>query len=65
MRINLGSPVLFMQTRPGLNGKPFEIVKFLTMTGERGPDYQLLPRAAIRLRHFGHFLRATGLDELP
>lgn len=64
IRQNLGSPVFFRQVRPGLYGKPFEIVKFRTMTSERGPDGQLLPDS-VRLTPFGKFLRATSLDELP
>ncbi len=64
VRRKLGSPVFFRQVRPGLHGKPFEMVKFRTMTSERGPDGQLLPDA-MRLTPFGRFLRATSLDELP
>lgn len=64
VRRKLGSPVLFRQTRPGLHGRPFEMVKFRTMTDVRGPDGQLLPDA-VRLTAFGRFLRATSLDELP
>lgn len=64
IRRKLGSPVLFRQIRPGLNGQPFEMVKFRTMTSERGPDGQLLPDAE-RLTPFGRWLRATSLDELP
>lgn len=64
VRRKLGSPVFFHQVRPGLHGKPFEMVKFRTMTSERGPDGQLLPDA-VRLTPFGRFLRATSLDELP
>ena len=60
----LGSPVFFHQVRPGLNGKPFEMIKFRTMTDERGTDGQLLPDS-VRLTSFGRFLRATSLDELP
>ncbi len=60
----LGSPVFFRQLRPGMHGKPFEIVKFRTMTSERGPDGQLLPDA-VRLTSFGRFVRSTSLDELP
>jgi lipopolysaccharide/colanic/teichoic acid biosynthesis glycosyltransferase len=60
----LGSPVFFRQVRPGLNGKPFEMVKFRTMTSESGPDGQLLPDA-VRLTAFGRFLRANSFDELP
>lgn len=64
VRLKLGSPVFFRQVRPGLHGMPFEMVKFRTMTSERGPDGQLLPDA-VRLTPFGRFLRATSLDELP
>lgn len=60
----LGSPVLFRQVRPGLHGRPFMMVKFRTMTDERGADGQLLPDAQ-RLTAFGRFLRACSLDELP
>lgn len=64
IRRKLGSPVLFMQARPGLHGKPFKMVKFRTMTDERGSDGALLPDAQ-RLTPFGRFLRASSLDELP
>ena len=64
VRTKLGSPVFFRQTRPGLQGRPFEMVKFRTMTDECGPDGVLLPDAE-RLTPFGRFLRATSLDELP
>ncbi len=64
IRRKLGSPVLFRQVRPGLHGKPFTMVKFRTMTDERGPDGALLPDAQ-RLTPFGRFLRASSLDELP
>lgn len=64
IRRKLGSPVMFRQVRPGLNGKPFTMVKFRTMTDERGPDGALLPDAQ-RLTAFGRFLRASSLDELP
>lgn len=64
IRLKLGSPVLFRQLRPGLHGQPFTMVKFRTMTDERGPDGALLPDAQ-RLTAFGRFLRATSLDELP
>ncbi|MGT2432005.1 sugar transferase [Cupriavidus basilensis] len=60
----LGSPVFFRQVRPGLHGKPFQMVKFRTMTDARGPGGQLLSDAE-RLTPFGRFLRATSLDELP
>ena len=64
VRTRLGSPVLFVQVRPGLHGKPFRMYKFRTMTDARGPDGQLLPDAE-RLTSFGQLLRATSLDELP
>lgn len=61
---NLGAPVLFRQTRPGLHGKPFTMYKFLTMTDARGEAGELLPDEQ-RLTSFGAFLRSTSLDELP
>lgn len=64
VRIRLGSPVLFRQERPGLGGRPFRLVKFRTMTDERGPDGNLLPDAS-RLTRLGSILRETSLDELP
>jgi lipopolysaccharide/colanic/teichoic acid biosynthesis glycosyltransferase len=64
IRRRLGSPVFFTQVRPGLHGRPFKMVKFRTMTDERGPDGALLPDAQ-RLTPFGRFLRASSLDELP
>lgn len=64
VRVRLGSPVFFRQLRPGLNGKPFELIKFRTMTDARDPDGTLLPDAD-RLTPFGRWLRATSLDELP
>jgi len=64
IRRKLGSPVLFKQLRPGLQGRPFTMVKFRTMTDERGLDGALLPDAQ-RLTPFGRFLRASSLDELP
>jgi sugar transferase EpsL len=64
VRVNLGAPVLFRQTRPGLHGKPFTLYKFRTMTDARDAQGNLLPDAA-RLTPFGRFLRATSLDELP
>lgn len=64
IRRKLGSPVLFRQVRPGLNGQPFTMVKFRTMTDARGSDGVLLPDAQ-RMTLFGRFLRASSLDELP
>jgi len=64
IRRKLGSPVLFLQVRPGLQGRAFTMVKFRTMTDERGPDGALLPDAQ-RLTPFGRFLRSSSLDELP
>jgi lipopolysaccharide/colanic/teichoic acid biosynthesis glycosyltransferase len=64
VRLKLGSPVLFIQERPGLRGRPFWMVKFRTMTDERGLDGELLPDAQ-RLTPFGKFLRSTTLDEFP
>jgi lipopolysaccharide/colanic/teichoic acid biosynthesis glycosyltransferase len=64
VRLRLGSPVLFVQERPGLRAKPFRMVKFRTMTDARGPDGELLPDEQ-RLTAFGKFLRSTTLDEFP
>lgn len=64
VRVRLGSPVLFRQQRAGRNGAPFDLVKFRTMTDERGPDGDLLPDEA-RLPAFGALLRSTSLDEIP
>ena len=64
VRRKLGSPVFFRQTRPGLHGQPFNMVKFRSMTDARGTDGRLLGDAD-RLTPFGHFLRASSLDELP
>lgn len=61
---NLGSPVLFKQTRPGLDGKPFEMIKFRTMKDATDKDGNLLPDSE-RLTLFGQKLRSTSLDELP
>jgi len=61
---NLGSPVLFKQTRPGLNGEPFEMLKFRSMTDARDSEGNLLPDSE-RLTNFGRFLRKSSLDELP
>lgn len=60
----MGAPVLFRQTRPGLHGKPFEMLKFRTMLNAFDAEGQSLPDAE-RLTNFGRFLRSTSLDELP
>ncbi len=64
VRLKLGSPILFVQERPGLRARPFRMVKFRTMTDARGPDGELLPDE-LRLTPFGRFLRSTSLDEFP
>lgn len=61
---NLGSPVLFKQTRPGLNGEPFEMIKFRTMLDAYDKDGNPLPNEQRHTR-FGNLLRSTSLDELP
>jgi sugar transferase EpsL len=62
--IQIGRPVLFIQMRPGLNGKPFYMYKFRTMTDETDEQGNLLPDE-LRLTRLGKFLRSTSLDELP
>lgn len=64
VRIKLGSPVIFKQKRPGLNGKIFTLYKFRTMTDKKDKNGELLPDEE-RLTHFGKILRSTSLDELP
>jgi lipopolysaccharide/colanic/teichoic acid biosynthesis glycosyltransferase len=64
VRLRMGAPVLFRQQRPGLNGRPFELVKFRTMiAAPAGGDSLALD--AKRLTPLGRFLRASSLDELP
>ena len=60
----LGSPVLFRQTRPGLHGRPFEMIKFRTMKDATDKEGNALPDSE-RLTEFGKKLRASSLDELP
>ena len=61
---NLGSPVLFRQVRPGLRGKPFEMIKFRTMKDAVDAQGNPLPDSE-RLTPFGKMLRSTSLDEMP
>ena len=64
VRFLIGSPVLFRHTRPGRGARPFNLLKFRTMTNARDAQGKLLPDAE-RLTRFGRFLRSTSLDELP
>jgi sugar transferase EpsL len=64
VRLRLGSPLLFRQQRPGLEGRPFTLLKFRTMSDARD-DRGILLQDAQRLTRFGEFLRRTSLDELP
>lgn len=64
VRINLGSPVIFKQERPGKDEKIFKLYKFRTMTDKKDEEGNLLPDSE-RLTKFGKFLRSTSLDELP
>lgn len=64
VRIKLGAPVFFKQTRSGKDKKPFNLVKFRTMTDERYENGDLLPDEK-RFTKFGHWLRSSSLDELP
>lgn len=61
---NKGAGAFFFQERPGKDGKIFKVVKFKTMTDERGEDGKLLPDVA-RLTKVGKFVRSTSIDELP
>lgn len=64
VRLRLGSPILFIQPRPGFQGRTFRMIKFRTMTDVRDSEGRLLPDAE-RLTPLGRFLRASSLDELP
>ena len=64
VRLRLGAPVLFRQTRPGFHGRPFTLYKLRTMTDARGAQGDLLPSTQ-RLTPLGRWLRSTSLDELP
>lgn len=64
VRTKLGSPVIFKQERPGLNGKIFTLYKFRTMTDKTDANGEFLPDEE-RLTKFGKLLRSTSLDELP
>lgn len=61
---NKGAGAFFTQERPGKDGKIFKVIKFKTMTDERGSDGNLLPDAE-RLTKVGCFIRSTSIDELP
>ncbi len=61
---NKGAGIFFLQERPGKDGKIFKIIKFKTMTDERGTDGNLLPDKE-RLTKVGRFVRSTSIDELP
>lgn len=63
-RISIGKPVFFHQERSGINEKPFNLIKFRTMTDAKDAEGNLLPDNE-RLTRFGRFLRNTSLDELP
>jgi lipopolysaccharide/colanic/teichoic acid biosynthesis glycosyltransferase len=62
--IKMGRPVIFVQTRPGIDGNPFNMMKFRSMTDEKDANGELLPDEQ-RLPPFGQFLRSSSLDELP
>ena len=64
VRLNLGSPIIFTQDRPGKNGKIFRMYKFRSMSDKRDENGELLPDK-FRLNKFGRILRSTSLDELP
>lgn len=64
VRVNLGSPIIFTQDRPGKDGKIFKLYKFRSMSDKRDENGELLPDK-MRLNKFGRILRSTSLDELP
>lgn len=64
VRLKLGSPILFTQDRPGLDGKVFKMYKFRSMTDDRDDNGELLSNE-VRMTKFGKLLRSTSLDELP
>ncbi|MBC7132005.1 MAG: sugar transferase [Roseovarius sp.] len=64
IRLQMGPPVFFRQTRPGLHGEPFEMIKFRSMRDAHDADGNPLPDED-RITGVGRFLRATSLDELP
>jgi sugar transferase EpsL len=64
IRWSLGAPIFFRQTRPGLHGRPFPLLKFRTMREARDKDGVLFGDAD-RLTPLGRILRATSIDELP
>jgi len=63
-RIEIGSSPLFVQTRPGKNEAPFNIIKLKTMNEKRDSEGNLLPDKD-RITRFGKFFRSTSIDELP
>jgi lipopolysaccharide/colanic/teichoic acid biosynthesis glycosyltransferase len=64
VKINLGSPIIYKQKRPGLNEKIFNLYKFRSMSNKKDIFGNLLPNY-LRINKFGKFLRSTSLDELP
>lgn len=64
IRLRLGSPILFTQKRPGLNGKIFQMMKFRSMSNVKDEQGNLLPDEQ-RMTKFGMFIRSTSIDELP
>lgn len=61
---NKGAGAFFLQERPGKDGKPFKVMKFKTMTDERGADGELLPDVQ-RITKIGKLVRSLSIDELP